>query len=131
MGRQKPINHGTIGGYRTHFRHGVPMCEPCREVNRQARGHKRPVLLPCGTRAAYSRHLDHGETPCEPCRAANTDDVKRRRRLGQSKPHLDPGDSRHGTVNGYSNYGCRCRSCGQANARASADWRKAHKKEAS
>jgi len=29
---------------------------------------------------------------------------------------LLPGDHRHGTVNGYTNYGCRCERCSEANS---------------
>jgi hypothetical protein len=28
----KPIKHGTKGGYRMHYRRGVPMCEACRKA---------------------------------------------------------------------------------------------------
>ena len=34
-GKPDTINHGTIAGHRQHARRGVPMCEPCREANRE------------------------------------------------------------------------------------------------
>lgn len=107
--RRRPINHGTGGGYRAHFRHGVPMCEPCRDVERRRHGYKAPQKQAvCGTRAGYIRR---GETACAACRAANLLDHQDRRQDG-----LPADDPRHGTVNGYSNYGCKCGPCKQAGA---------------
>jgi hypothetical protein len=37
---------------------------------------------------------------------------------------LEPGDPRHGTVNGYDNHRCRCDDCKAAWARISADRRR-------
>lgn len=119
-GRRKPINHGTTGGYRAHFRYSEPMCDACRDAAREARGTgpRRPPL-PCGTGAAYVRHLDHGEEPCEPCRAANRERTARYHR----EHGLTPGDPRHGTLNGYGNLGCRCNDCRRVNSKRSAERR--------
>ncbi len=76
-GRRKPIQHGTGGGYRAHFRHGVPMCEPCRAVERKAKGCKAPQKVAvCGTIGGYHRHLDRREETCRPCRDANNEQTK-------------------------------------------------------
>ena len=37
----QPINHGTMGGYRTHKRRGIPFCEPCRRAEANARQARR------------------------------------------------------------------------------------------
>lgn len=77
---RRPIQHGTIGGYRTHYRHGVPMCEPCRAAERTRLGYKAPQrIAECGTRSGYNRHCRRGEAPCPPCRDAQTADTRRRR----------------------------------------------------
>lgn len=120
--RRRPINHGTLGGYRTHYRHKVPMCEPCRNAERVFKGRRKLVLAPCGTRGAYARHLRAGEATCAACRAANTAAGREWRRT-HNPTALSPWDPRHGTINGYSNYKCPCGPCRQANARASADRR--------
>lgn len=126
---RQPINHGTLGGYRAHFRHKVPICEPCRNAERVARGRQPRTLAPCGTRTAYHRHLRRRETPCEPCRAANraaaVEGQQRRAAIG-----LPAGDPRHGTLNGYGNYRCRCDACTEANARQSANYKLRRKREA-
>lgn len=54
------------------------------------------------------------EKDCEVC-------TRRRRRMREGyrervKAGLGPGDERHGTANGYLNYGCRCESCKNAGA---------------
>jgi hypothetical protein len=36
---------------------------------------------------------------------------------------LPPGDPRHGTVNGYDNYLCRCDACKHAHNVKHAEWR--------
>ena len=28
--QRQPINHGTLGGYRAHIRHDVPLCDDCK-----------------------------------------------------------------------------------------------------
>lgn len=110
--RRRPINHGTLGGYRTHYRHDVPMCEPCRAAHRRSRGHKAPQKQAvCGTRSGYGRHLRLGESTCAACRAAVVQDRTARRRAG-----LPANDPRHGTVSGYHNHGCKCGPCKQAGA---------------
>jgi hypothetical protein len=38
------------------------------------------------------------------------------------RPPLAPEDPRHGTLNAYSNLGCRCRACKDANAAAVRIW---------
>ena len=112
MNRRKPIKHSTIGGYRAHYRHGEEMCEPCRDAERKRHGYKAPQKQAvCGTRSGYSRHVQRGEETCPACRAVNAQDRRRVARTG-----LPEGDPRHGTVNGYGNYGCRCEPCKQAGA---------------
>ncbi|TFV91381.1 hypothetical protein [Blastococcus sp. CT_GayMR16] len=70
--RRKPIRHGTTGGYRAHFRHGEPMCEPCRAADRTRKGYLGPQpVASCGTVGGYRRHLRHGEDACPPCLTAN------------------------------------------------------------
>jgi hypothetical protein len=125
---RQPINHGTIGGYRTHYRHGVPMCEPCLAANRRARGYKGPQPVAAhGTRAGYNRHRRNGEEACLDCRKANSQATTAYRLAHLHRgTTLAPWDARHGTRNGYSNFSCRCRACTAANARASADYRVAH-----
>lgn len=68
---RKPIAHGTIGGYRAHYRHGEPMCEPCREANRQYHGQQPKTSARCGTRSGYNRHIKAGEPTCAACRDAH------------------------------------------------------------
>lgn len=46
---------------------------------------------------------------CALCRGANAEAKYRRVEAG-----LAPDDPRHGTLNGYRNYGCRCDPCRQA-----------------
>lgn len=83
----KLIKHGTIGGYRAHFRLGIEPCAMCREANNAyARGYQRrrkeaekalvrkkmpPYAGPCGTYLAYKAHLRRREEPCLECREAN------------------------------------------------------------
>lgn len=115
--RRKPIEHGTIGGYRAHYRHREPMCEPCRAAERRRRGYKGPQKTAvCGTRSGYDRHIRRGEQPCAECRAATAGYVRQWRRLG-----LPAGDRRHGTLPGYER-GCRCDPCKQAKAVDNRHW---------
>lgn len=116
MNRRKPIRHGTGGGYRAHSRHGEPMCEPCREHERQRRGRRPFTPARCGTRSGYHRHLIAGEPSCDPCRRAASE---AHRQLIASKTGLPPGDPRHGTTAGYSYWRCRCPECTAANTAAS------------
>jgi hypothetical protein len=67
---------GTDGGYRWHYSHGEPRCQPCKTAhaarNRERKGlapYARQ-LAPCGTSAAYGRHRKAGEAACDPCKAA-------------------------------------------------------------
>lgn len=121
--KPRPINHGTLGGYRTHYRRGEPICDACRDAQRAARGHKAFRAAECGTRSGYGRHLRLGEEPCSACREAHRQAANeaRRRRSQEPLPSWDP---RHGRVHTYSNHGCRCAECTAANARKSADRRK-------
>lgn len=50
---------------------------------------------------------------CEPCKAAWREKCNRERQA-RFAMKLDPEDPRHGTPNFYSNYGCRCRKCTDA-----------------
>jgi len=62
---------------------------------------------PCGTRAAYVRHERMGEVPCQACRDARNA-YERAARKSRSE-RVD--DIPHGTINGYINWGCRCKAC--------------------
>jgi hypothetical protein len=38
---RRPIQHGTMGGYRAHYRHGdLPPCEPCKRAESERQGYK-------------------------------------------------------------------------------------------
>ena len=84
MGRKRqPIKHGTYSGARAHRKRGIPLCEPCREAERErnreynrkvASGEHKPVKrepIECGTRRGYFRHYRKGEKACKACRGAN------------------------------------------------------------
>lgn len=71
---RKPIEHGTIGGYRAHYRHGdLPVCEACRQADREARGLQPFRSGRCGTRYGYMRHGRLGEPACDACKRAQAD----------------------------------------------------------
>lgn len=59
-----------------------------------------------GTRVGYQRGCK-----CADCKAAAARYLANWR---ASKTGLPEGDPRHGTVNGYENYGCRCALCAEA-----------------
>jgi DNA-binding CsgD family transcriptional regulator len=93
--RRRPIEHGTVGGYRAHYRHGEPMCDPCRAAERKRLGHAGPQkTAQCGTVGGYARHLRRGEKTCAPCRRAQAEQQDRylRRQRGDVWPyeHLVP-----------------------------------------
>jgi hypothetical protein len=69
--KRQPIKHGTLGGNRAHYRHKIPMCEPCRQAERDRRGHVRRTLKPCGTDAGYARHAKLREPACAACTEAH------------------------------------------------------------
>ena len=121
--KPRPINHGTLGGYRTHYRRGEPVCDACRDAARAVRGNKPFRAADHGSRGGYKRHLRLGEEPCAACREANRRGAEtgRRRRAQEEKLPWDP---RHGSAAFYKNHGCRCNECIAANSRASADRRK-------
>lgn len=48
---------------------------------------------------------------CVPCHSA----VQARRKASRVSRGLPDGDERHGTRNGYNNYGCHCGPCTEAN----------------
>lgn len=62
---RQPINHGTIGGYKAHKRHGEPMCEPCREANREydRRRHVDRLRSVEAERARWERALVESRLP--------------------------------------------------------------------
>lgn len=70
---RRPIAHGTIGGNRAHYRYDEPMCEPCRQAAREARGHQPLRPAQCGTRGGYNRHIAHRERPCQSCKTAQAE----------------------------------------------------------
>lgn len=93
--RRRPIQHGTIGGYRAHYRYGEPMCEPCRHANRLTKGWRGPQRQgQCGTAGGYNRHHRRGEQACSACKAAVAEARDRRemRKRGDVWPyeHLVP-----------------------------------------
>lgn len=68
-----------------------------------------------GTNISYRRGCR-----CALCRQANTEYVRRwRQKIGGSLP---ADSDKHGTVNGYSNWGCRCNPCTIAQYRAVGDY---------
>lgn len=84
MGRKRgPIKHGTYAGASTHRDRGIPLCEPCKEAEREhAREYQRKIAagehkpakrkpVECGTRPGYFRHRRRKEEACKPCRDAN------------------------------------------------------------
>ena len=83
MARKKPIKHGTYAGARAHRGRGIPLCEPCKEAEREYnREYRRKITAgdhtpakakpaECGTRAGYKRHYRKGEKACKECRNAN------------------------------------------------------------
>lgn len=83
-------------------------------------------LRPCGTYAGWHRHRRAGEDPCEGCeeakRAYNRTQSYARQGAREREP-LAPDDPRHGTMNAYNNYRCRCDACRQENAFRSAERR--------
>lgn len=50
---------------------------------------------------------------CDACRAANTE-LSRKERAARRKKGLPEGDPRHGTLTGYTNWGCPCEACKKA-----------------
>src|SRR4051794_33790058 len=82
--------HGTANGY---VRHGC-RCDECTAANASR------------ARDYYARKLvGLPRTPKRKAQAAE----QRKRRFEQGLP--DPDDKRHGTLNGYSSWGCRCTRC--------------------
>lgn len=64
-------------------------------------------IAPHGTRACYVSSCRRPE-----CVKANAEYYQQ---WQASVPALEPGDPRHGSINGYANYRCRCRRCTDAN----------------
>lgn len=62
----------------------------------------------------------HGTCRCPVCAQANREYAAELR--ARKSGTLAPGDPRHGTVNGYSNYRCRCQACTRANTDAWWRW---------
>jgi hypothetical protein len=58
---------------------------------------------------------------CAICRAGNTERYHQFRARHDGLPEGDP---RHGSLNGYRNYRCRCKACVAANSAASADYKR-------
>jgi hypothetical protein len=54
----------------------------------------------------------HGKCRCDVCRAAAASYVQQWRRSKAGS--LGRNDQRHGTVNGYTAYACRCAKCSEA-----------------
>lgn len=86
--KRQPINHGTRAGAQAHRRRGVPLCDPCREAEREyARKYQRkiaagehtptkPKPAECGTQNGYFRHYRKREKTCKRCRAAHAAAIK-------------------------------------------------------
>lgn len=77
----KPINHGTLGGYATHRRYGIPQCQPCLDAAAKYRAERKKLgaALPPkikdrnithGTNSGAIQHGQYGIPICEPCRQA-------------------------------------------------------------
>lgn len=96
-GRRQPINHGTGGGYRAHFRHGVPLCDPCRrahalgDATRQPRAYPPPRTVPTAIEAwrDAAACLGHKLPPATwddyPGFGQREDDVTRAKRTAAAK----------------------------------------------
>lgn len=66
-----------------------------------------------GTYARYAGTPTRPGCRCAPCRHAKAAYMADKRTRG-----LPKGDRRHGTRNGYDNFGCRCLKCGLAKSAA-------------
>ena len=78
-------------------------------------------LKPCGTVAAYRRGCR-----CRPCVDANSRQAMSCQAAMRERG-LPPGDPRHGTLNGYANWGCRCEACYRVKSEANAAYQAAHR----
>lgn len=67
-----------------------------------------------GTEHGHRRGCD-----CEPCAVGHREFV-RTHQVSRFARGLAPDDKRHGTENGYRNWGCKCAPCRAANAAKSA-----------
>lgn len=73
----------------------------------------------------FTRTVQHGERGCytnhgcrrPECREANRVYLKEQRER-RKREGLAPDDPRHGSDNGYVNWGCRCDPCGLAHSEA-------------
>ena len=102
---------GTVTAWKRHRRNG----EDCAECSAAAEA-RRTARVPCGTIGGYQRHHRRNEHPCEPCRVAAKDHQRkeiaiRRERFARGEIVNVP----HGSASTYSNYGCRCDACTEAN----------------
>lgn len=87
---RRPARCGTKPGARRHRRLGEPVCEECKQAERDAvaeyreRKRGRPVIkrepAKCGTPSGWVKHRRRGETPCEACVTAAREDWKVRGR---------------------------------------------------
>lgn len=65
----------------------------------------------------YTRYSGKPGCRCKKCRVAKAAYMVALRRRG-----LDAGDERHGTRNGYDNFGCRCEACKAAKSASAKDY---------
>jgi hypothetical protein len=80
------------------------------------------AAYPHGTAAGYQRLL----CSCDHCRAWQRN--RQREITAALKARgLPEGDPRHGSKNGYGNYGCRCAACTEAGRKANAAQREARR----
>jgi hypothetical protein len=65
----------------------------------------------------YARYATGAGCRCKECKAAKARYVYEKRRRG-----LPDGDHRHGTRNGFDNFGCRCKACVEAKRTTGRDY---------
>lgn len=61
---------------------------------------------------------------CDECRAAHAERFRHERQARRERLTEEASALEHGTKSTYSNWGCRCAPCTEANKRAFADRRK-------
>lgn len=64
---RQPINHGTVGGFNTHYKRGIPPCQACRAARNAATAAYRSVLIVCADCGRQRRREAKGM--CSSCYA--------------------------------------------------------------
>lgn len=109
----------------THKDNALDAIRNGRDFNRQSGKTHCPSGHPYSGENLY---LDRkGARHCKACkRNRQVNPAAIARRLSRRNEGLPEGDGRHGTVNGYSNYNCRCEPCTTAKKNYYQDRRKRH-----